>query len=236
MLTFLSEGILLILDPIEVLTNQPIRMLHVSYLGQKVAVRVVVLLSLANRLVTFGYRRFPILERLIQLGGELGHPSGHLVPLLTKSVPLLLEFIPLLTDLPNLGDFRLVMRQPRLDALGALHSVVPILDQVIPISVKASTSFLGALEGIFCLRVLAADRIQLAREIFHLVFGSLQPGVATIATKRVQFLRQLLNLALSRLQPVRIATTAERVEITPQPLNSAVGGIQLVHRALMYTV
>ncbi|KAE9061718.1 hypothetical protein PF005_g28161 [Phytophthora fragariae] len=235
-LTFLSEGILLILDPIEVLTHQPVRMLHVSYLGQKVTVRVVVPLPFADRLVTLGYRRIPILGQLVQLGGELGHPSGYLGLLLTKLVPLLLKFIPLLTDPPVLGDLCLVMGRPRVYVLEAPHGVVPILDQAVPFSVEAPTSFLGALEGIFCFRVLTADRIQLTREIFHLAFSSLQPDVATIATKRVQLLHQLLDLALGRLQPVRMATTAERVEITPQPLDSAVGGIQLVHRALMHTV
>ncbi|KAE9061592.1 hypothetical protein PF010_g6547 [Phytophthora fragariae] len=211
-------------------------MLHVSYLGQEVAVRVVVLLPLTDRLVTLGYRRIPILGQLVQLGGELGHPSGYLGLFLTKLIPLLLKFIPLLTDPPDLGDLSFVMGRPRVYVLEALHGVVPILDQAVPLSVEAPTSFLGALEGIFCFRVLAADRIQLARKIFNLAFSSPQPAVATVATKRVQLLRQLLNLALSRLQPVRMATTAERVEITPQPLNSAVGGIQLVHRALMHTV
>ncbi|KAE9061651.1 hypothetical protein PF007_g30181 [Phytophthora fragariae] len=128
------------------------------------------------------------------------------------------------------------MGRPSVYVLEALHGVVLILDQAVPFSVEAPTSFLGALKGIFCFCVLAADRIQLAREIFHLAFSSLQPDVATIATKRVQLLRQLLDLALSCLQPVRMATTAERVEIPPQPLNSAVGGIQLVHRAVMHTV
>ncbi|KAE8984269.1 hypothetical protein PR002_g22997 [Phytophthora rubi] len=128
------------------------------------------------------------------------------------------------------------MGHPRLDVLEALYGVVPILDQAVTLSVETPTSLLGALKRIFGLRMLAADRIQLAREIFYLAFGSLQPDVATVATKRVQLLRQLLDLALGRLQLVRIATTTERVEITPQPLNSAVSGIQLIHRALMHTV
>ncbi|KAE9010120.1 hypothetical protein PF005_g10316 [Phytophthora fragariae] len=32
-LTFTPEGIMLILDPIEVLTHQSVRVLHISYLG-----------------------------------------------------------------------------------------------------------------------------------------------------------------------------------------------------------
>ncbi|KAE9030334.1 hypothetical protein PR002_g9906 [Phytophthora rubi] len=121
--------------------------------------------------------------QLIQLGGELSHLCGDLASLLTKLVPLLPELVPFLTDLPDLGDLRLVMGHPRLDVLEALYGVVPILDQAITLSVENPTSFLGALKGIFCLRMLAAGRIQLARKIFYLTFGSLQPGVATIAAK-----------------------------------------------------
>ncbi|KAE8997433.1 hypothetical protein PR002_g19037 [Phytophthora rubi] len=123
--------------------------------------------------------------QLIQLGGELSHLSGELALLLAKLVLLLPELVPFLTDLPNLGDLRLVMGRPRLDVLQALYGVVPILDQAVTLSVEAPASFFGTLKGILCLRMLAAGRIQLARKIFYLAFSSLQPGVATIATKRV---------------------------------------------------
>ncbi|KAE8885333.1 hypothetical protein PF010_g10086 [Phytophthora fragariae] len=121
--------------------------------------------------------------QLIQLGGELSHLSGDLASLLTKLVSLLPELAPVLTDLPDLGDLRLVMRHPRLDVLEALHGVVPILDQAVTLSVDTPASFLGTLKGIFCLRILAAGRIQLTRKIFYLTFVSLQPGGVTIAAK-----------------------------------------------------
>ncbi|KAE9017819.1 hypothetical protein PR002_g13291 [Phytophthora rubi] len=81
--------------------------------------------------------------QLIQLGGELSHLSGDLASLSTKLVPLLPELVPVLTDLPDLGDLRLVMRHPRLDVLEALHGVVPILDQVVTLSVETPASLLG---------------------------------------------------------------------------------------------
>ncbi|KAE9074078.1 hypothetical protein PF010_g24821 [Phytophthora fragariae] len=121
--------------------------------------------------------------QLTQLGGQLSLLSGDLALVLTKLVPLLPELVPFLTDLPDLGDLRLVVRHPRLDVLESLYGVVPILDQAVTFSVETPTSFLGTLKGILCLRMLAAGRIQLARKIFYLAFGSLQPGVATIATK-----------------------------------------------------
>ncbi|KAE8980971.1 hypothetical protein PR003_g24776 [Phytophthora rubi] len=127
-LTFLPEGILLILDPIEILTHQSVRVLHISYLGQKITARVVVLLPLANRLVTLRYCCIPVMGQLPQLGGELSHLSGDLALLLVKLVPLLPELVPFLTDLSDFGDLRLVMRHPRLDVLEALYGVVPILD------------------------------------------------------------------------------------------------------------
>ncbi|KAE9065848.1 hypothetical protein PF010_g28042 [Phytophthora fragariae] len=158
-LALLPEGILLILDPIKVLTHQSIRVLHISYLGQDIAVGFVVLLSLVDRLVTFRHCCIAILGQLTQLGGELSHLSSDLALLLAKLVPLLPESVPFLAELPDLGDLRLVMRHPRLDVFEALYGVVPILDQVATLGVDLPTSFLGTLKGILRLRMLAAGRI-----------------------------------------------------------------------------
>ncbi|KAE8882003.1 hypothetical protein PF010_g12903 [Phytophthora fragariae] len=64
-LALLPERNMLIVTPVEVVTHQLVGVLYVSFLGQKLATRMLLLLPFAYRLVALLERGIPIVRELI---------------------------------------------------------------------------------------------------------------------------------------------------------------------------
>lgn len=115
----LLEGNMLILKLIKVLTHPLVHVLHISYMGQEIAARLIVLLPLAYCLVTLPDRGVPIVLKLIHLGGELRHLRGRLVLVSTDLVLLLTNLVPLVTVLD--GSSQPWLSPPRVETPETAH-------------------------------------------------------------------------------------------------------------------